>query len=368
MITVLDRANDILDYERLVADYNASLFATLRHHRSAGALDIWVPDDDPLKSVVNMVDAAELAAVPEIHIRLGPKTLENLDLEALRKLASEVGEVAIERDGESAIVSVRRIGGRSDGTAAADAAGGDWFDQVGPIYREAVRIAAGRIAHEGELNVPHGCTRFAAERDGVTLAVAVDSTHRIAAAAHEGTRLRQDRTVMDVLCTLLNGITVQEASDHGVLQVERALRADGERPVAGIVLPQNADPVFIRPADLVRDVAAAYAVATGYAPGRNTFTRRASTAWLELARDGKLERLQGVLDAGALEAGLKPGDVRVANIEHHLKVTIAFHETVDVGRKPKALMDLERIVRREIEPSIQLYSIELKDANKLRRL
>lgn len=367
MITVLDRANDILDYERLVADYNASLFATLRHHRSAGALDIWVPDDDPLKSVVNMVDAAELAAVPEIHIRIGPKTLENLDLEALRALAGEVGEVSTERDGESVVFSVRRIGGR-EGAAAADAGSGDWFDQVGPIYRHAIRAAAGQILHEGELSVPHGCTRFAAERDGITLALAVDSAHRITAAAHEGTRLRQDRSVMDVLCTLLAGLTMQEASDHAVLRVERALRADGERPVPGIVLPQNAEPVFIRPALLMRDVAAAYAVATGYAPGRNTFTLRASSIWLELSREAKLERLQAVLDGGASGAGLKPGDVRVADIEHHLKVTIAFHETVDVARKPKALMDLERIVRREIEPSIQLYSIELKDGNKLRRL
>ena len=356
----------VLDYERLVADYNASLFATLRHHRSAGALEIWVPDDDPAKSILNMIEAAEIAGVAEISIRVGAQTLSRLDIAGLKAAADELGSFSLKSEGDSAIVTVSRIGGRHEDSPEEQTA--DWFAAVGSPYQEAVRAAAGRISHEGELDVPHGSTRYAGTADGVTLALAIDSRHTITAAAHEGATQRPDRAVMDTLCSILPGLTVQEASDHAAIRVERLLRADGERPVAGIVLPENADPIFVRPAHLLRELSREYACSTGYAPGRNTFTLRPSTAWLELSRESKLERVQAALDEAAPAAGLTTGDVRVVDIEHHLRATVAFSERVEVARKPGALMSLERSLQQSLEPRLQLFSVELKDANKLRRL
>jgi NifU-like protein involved in Fe-S cluster formation len=361
------RSDEILEYERLVDDYNASLFATLRHHRSSEALEIWVPDDDPAKSILNMVEAAELAGVPELRIRVGPQTLARLDVDALEDAANRHGRFAFERDGERAVIAITQIGGTNERAEAIERKPA-WFDAVHPVYRQAICAIAGRITHEGELELPHGTTRYAATCDGVTLAIAVGRGHTITAAAHSGTTLRTDRAVMDALCSLLPGLSVQEASDHGAQRLERMLRANGTRPVAGIVLPENADPAFVRPKRLVREIAAAYARETGYAPGQNNFTSRPSRTWLALSRDEKLRSVQEALDGAADDAGLAPGDARVVEIEQHLRATVAFAEHVEVGRKPHALMDLEQSLRRDLEPMLQLFSLELKDANRLRRL
>lgn len=357
----------ILDYERLVEDYNASLFATLRHHRSAGALEIWVPDDDPARSILNMVEAAEIAGVSEINVRVGPATLARLDDAMLAESAARYGIFAMNREGDSAVISVTQIGGGT-GIQAAAQNSGDWFSAVGAPYQEAIRNAAGRIGHEGDPQIPHGATRHAASLDGMTLAIAVDARHVIVAAGHSGAVARPDRAVLDVLCDILVGLPVQEAGDHAALRLERTLRADGQRPVPGIVLPENADAVFVRPMRLVRDVAAAYAAYSGYAPGRNTFTSRPSAEWLSLPRDDKMRRLGQAIDDATESVGLRPGDVAVMDIEHHVRVTLAFAENVDVAIKPRSIMALERTLRGNLEPALQLFSIELNDANKLRRL
>ena len=367
MIAPEARSNEILDYEKLVEDYNASLFATLRHHRSSEALEIWVPDDDPGKSILNMIEAAELAGVAELHIRVGPQTLARLNIGALEDAANRHGDFAFERDGDRAVIAITQIGGSHEKPETVERKPA-WFDAVHPVYRQAICAIAGRIAHEGELDLPHGTTRYEAASEGVTLAIAVGRGHTITAAAHAGTTLRTDRAVMDALCSLLPGLSVQEASDHGAQRLERMLRANGERPVAGIVLPENADPVFVGPARLMREIAAEYVRATGYAPGQNNFTSRPSPSWLALSRDEKLRSVQAALDGAADDAGLAPGDARVVEIEQHLRATVAFAEHVEVGRKPHALMDLEQSLRRDLEPTLQLFSLELKDANRLRRL
>lgn len=358
----------VLDYERLVEDYNASLFATLRHHRSAGALEIWVPDDDPARSILNMVEAAEIAGVGDIAVRIGPATLARLDERTLADSAARYGSFSMTREGEGAVISVTQIGGEKAGRDAAASGDGDWFAAVGAPYRESVRNAAGRIAHEGEPQIPHGATRHAASLEGVSLVIAVDPRHVIVAAGHTGASARPDRAALDVLCGILVGLPVQEASDHAALRLERSLRAEGQRPVPGIVLPENADPAFVRPACLVRDVAAAYAAFSGYAPGRNTYTARPSSEWLSLPRDDKMRRLGEAIDGATESLGLRPDDVTVMDIEHHVRVTLAFAEDVDVAIKPRSVMALERTLRGSLEPALQLFSIELKDANKLRRL
>ncbi len=360
-------AREVLDYEQLVNDYNASLAKILRHHQSVGALEIWVPDDDPTKSILNMVEAAEITGLGELFLRVGAQTAAVFDPEAFRKAAALLGTVEIQKEGEALMVSVTQIGGGANETVRAARSTGDWFASVGEAYRDAVLIAAGKIAHEGSLEVPYGHTRFAAGQNGITLAVAVDSHHTITAAAHEGTTLRPDRAVLDTFCALLPGLTIQEASDHSVQQLERQMRS-GQRPVPGIALPENADPIFSLPLALIREISEAYAAATGYAPGRNTSSPRAAAGWIALGRDEKLAQLQRAIGEAASHVGLQVDDIRVVEIEMHVKVTVVFREQVEVERKPKILMDVERILRRQLEPTLQLFSIELKDASKLRRL
>ena len=54
-------ADKILDYDKLVEAYSANLDVTLRGFRPAEEmLDTWVPDDDPIRSLSSLVEAAQL--------------------------------------------------------------------------------------------------------------------------------------------------------------------------------------------------------------------------------------------------------------------------------------------------------------------
>jgi hypothetical protein len=356
----------VFDYEEMVERYNTALFNTLRHHQASDELDTWVPDDDPLRSILNMVEAAEISGLAALTVRVGPATLAALDLENLRAQLARLGTVEITIANGAALVHVEAIGGRT--STAAPARSADVFASVGAAYRDAIRAAAGSILHEGALDLPYGTTAFEASRDGVILDVAVDERHGIAAAAHRGTTTRVDRAIMERLCTILTGLTMQEAHDHAAIRLEYALRnPDVRRPVAGVVAPENADPAFARPVRLIHDLVSRYAATTGFRLGDNRYTARAGAAWIALDRDGRLAALNAAADEASPQLGLVPGQIHIVDLETPIKAIVAFRDDVDVKVKPRVLMQLERHLH-AIEPTLQLFSVELKDANKIRRL
>ena len=108
-MTTMD--DDVLDYEALVEEYNASLAAVLRHHQSASALEAWVPDEDPFKSILNMVEAAEMIGRPSLRLRIGPATCAQLDLDALEAAIAPLGRVHIERANGTAVLQPLAIAG-----------------------------------------------------------------------------------------------------------------------------------------------------------------------------------------------------------------------------------------------------------------
>jgi len=357
---------EIVDYEAMVERYTTALFNTLRHHQASDDLDTWVPDDDPLRSILNMVEAAEIAGRATLAIRVGPVTAAALELDDLHAQLSRLGTVDITHDGDHVLIRVDAIGGRSATISMPRSA--DVFAAIGPAYRDAVRASAGSIAHEGSLVLPFGTTSYAAQRDGVTLEIAVDEAHAIQAAAHRGTALRTDRAIMDRLCAILTATTVQEAHDHAAIRLEYALRdPEARRPVPGIVAPENADPAFLRPARLVRDLVGRYAATTGFRLGESRFTPRPSAAWLALDRDARLAQLNAAAAEASTTLGLSDDQVRIVELETPIKATVSFRDDVPVAAKPRLLMQLERLLHR-VEPTLQLYSVEYRDANKTRRL
>ncbi|MGA2393113.1 MAG: hypothetical protein ABSH03_07175 [Candidatus Lustribacter sp.] len=349
-----------LDYEALVEEYNKNLFLVLRGHRSAEYLDTWVPDENPLKGVLNMLEAAELTGTSEIAIRLGAATLRALDLAALEAAASRIGSVSLRRGEDDAILHVTGIAGAPP--AAPPAA-------IGTPYQAAVAAAAGSPKHGGELSAQAHGDVFETTVEGVTLTVRLHAGPIIAEAAHRGAASVATTAVLDTFCEELCGLTMQEAAEHGVVRLEYRMRTDArQRPVPGIVLPRNADAMFDLPARLVRSLADVYREKTGRVFGENTFSRRIDAGWLHLTDEEKLARLNAVLQAHIRGLGLLDDDARVIAIEQQVRATIAFRESVAVQKKPRFIRDFERVLHAELEPSLQVFMSEVKDGNVLRRL
>jgi NifU-like protein involved in Fe-S cluster formation len=348
-----------LDYETLVDQYNENLFLKLRGHRSAEYLDMWVPDENPYNGVLNMVEAAELAGQNEIAIRLGEATLGALDLAALERAAGRIGTVEVERNGHSAVL---RVSGITSAPLTVP-------PTIAAPYQAAIAAAAVAPKHAGELTADAAGDVFEATVDGVTLTIRINGIALIAEAAHRGAESVSRVAVLDAFCAELPGMTVQEAVEHGVIRLEFRMRNNArQRPVPGIVLPRNADAMFDLPTRLIRAVGAVYRERTGKAFGENTFTRRVDAGWLHLSDAEKLACVNDVLHKRIESLGLADDDVRAIAVDQQIRITIQFRETVPVHKKPRFIRDLEHVLHEALEPSLQVFMSEIKDANALRRL
>ena len=83
---------EILDYEPLVATFEDGLINKLRGH-GAGRdyLELWVPDDNPVESLINMVEAASSSGVDVLKVRIMTSTLPT---ERLVELEQELDGIA----------------------------------------------------------------------------------------------------------------------------------------------------------------------------------------------------------------------------------------------------------------------------------
>ena len=102
---------EVLSYEKLVADFESKLVTQLRSF-VAGAefLEIWVPDDDPVKSILNMVEAAEAYGRRDIAVRVSVGTLPGSRIGALRSSIGALGRVETRPDEGGTLIVVSEIG------------------------------------------------------------------------------------------------------------------------------------------------------------------------------------------------------------------------------------------------------------------
>ncbi len=239
---------------------------------------------------------------------------------------------------------------------------------IGPAYRAAV--AARRIAHEGRLDQADGLVLVAAaDAHGATLMLRVrPADHVIEAAAHHGAAEPAARAICDALCAEIEGLPIQEASDHGAIRLEFVLRDKAAIPVPGVVTPGGADPAFRNAEAWLRRAMAAYREQTGYDAIDNDFDAGPAAAWRALPRRARIDRVMSACAEVCQAAGWPEDAVAVADIEYDVRVVVELRGPLASGDRQAQLMHLERAIKDRVDARLELYLAELSDANVLRRL
>ena len=76
-------------YEDLLTDYENNIDNKLRGFRqSFEMLDMWVPDEDHEKSILNLIESVQISGKEEFSIFLGKAILQKIDLNALERTLS----------------------------------------------------------------------------------------------------------------------------------------------------------------------------------------------------------------------------------------------------------------------------------------
>jgi len=389
----MDRRCEV-DYERLAEEYKESLTTVLRGFK-AGAefLETWVPDEDDLQSILNILEAAEVDGLGKISVYIGSDTLRNLDLRKLEEFAAKVGAVKIEANGEGINLNVSFTGPRlssrqwiweprietpsrsrpiageiqshGGGRARGLATVREFSGSVHPVYKEGLRKASLLRSHEGELSLESGIEPLRATSGDVLLAVQIEpSNHTVLKARYLGASSDIQKGLLEVLCRIMEGKPILECSDHAVIYLEHELRDHSQfPPVPGVVTPENADPIFSQATHLVRSLMAEYRQRTGFASTVNFYDPPSSGSWRALSQDERIRRVQNALDGHPAGQGLE-----VVSLEGLKRVVIKFNGESDSGVKQSRLIELENFIKNTIDPVLQVYILPMVDKNKIRRI
>ncbi len=367
---------DLIDYDRTAADYEASLVTKLRGHGAGSFLENWVPDPDPVLGIFNMIEAAWTGEQSALALSVSRTTLDAGALERLKELSKAVARIDVRQSGEAYRLDITRITAsrsasesrharraaktQSPATAAAPRTPLEAARPLHPALEQALLAETASFTHEK------------GAKEGISFTV--DAGGLISEARHSGVKPELRRRLAELMCRVIEGRTVQDASDHAaVLAIHRLELRAGKRPSQGILLPANAGTEVQAALEMVRSACRAELAKSSSGTKANFFDPGPGPAWSALAVADKLRRIVEAADAFCRKQGGSPTAIKPVRIDkdihgHEIRVIVQLDGTIPADGVPFALRRLERSLKAGIEETLQVYLEPVKDKNVLRRL
>jgi hypothetical protein len=229
------------------------------------------------------------------------------------------------------------------------------------------------------------CEGLAATAPGVTCAhagsaqgtvsLAVGTTDGlIKQARHSAVNPLVRRQIVELMCRAIEARTVQDASDHAAVYVVHQLQAKaGRRPAEGILLPANAGTEVAAALGMIRNACKAHEAKSGQHNTANFFETAPQRSWSTTALDEKLRRAVEGTEKFCAADGLPANTMKPVRVEkdihgNEIRIIVLVSDKLAADRVPSTLRRLERFLKANLEPVIQVYLEPWKDRNVLRRL
>jgi len=393
-----------VDYEAVAARFEDALFEKLRQHSVENAfLEFWVPDADPLKGIVSMVDSARIAGFDRITIRFTNESVPAARVGELRERLGDIGAIEIDAATSGAVLrasDLREAAGRRawsnparrgrdywrPGHTAVPAANGaasrnepaDLASDFGDVtlnYRAAMARILGAVTHEGTLENGAESVVVSAKEGAAFLSAEIDpGTHRIRRIRHRGAARPSERAVLECFCRLAEGLPIVEAADHVGLRVIDTLWQKAPGPAApGIVLPSNQPAAFGVALRLGRALRDNYQAHTGFAERANFFYAKPGARWQAMSRAERLGSVIAALEPFLVSERRGPADMELHDIVKNrygeeIRIVIAFARAVPADDRPGLMRRFEAHLRQTVEPELEVIAEMAKDQSPLRRL
>ncbi|MBS4047978.1 MAG: hypothetical protein KG075_16660 [Alphaproteobacteria bacterium] len=377
------KSSDILNYNDLVARYETDLIENLRGFGfQTDYLDLWVPDEDLSRSLLNLLDAAATAGRDTLTVRLPASHAAQLRQSDFLSQAQTRCTCRQNEDGADIILQFTNVrlpdAGHHVAVSATTSASTIQAEEsrrtktvraplqqpkeIARLYAQALYVLPGASASPA-LDTAQAGVAVKATCDGLTLEAAISPDHVVTAMAYSGARTPVSQRLAQTMLRLFIGLPILEIAGHGAIRVEYHLRDHGTPPVPGIAIPEATEPAFALVIHLARELLSDYRQKTGYSEHRNLFDTPPGPTWMKAS---EAERRQMLSDAFAKD-GIPPQVVSIIAIEYDVRVVISLDG--DLARNPADhMLRLERSIKRHVDSRLELFLAEVKDHNKIRRL
>lgn len=345
----------IIEYESVVSAYIENLSTTLRGFVPAEGLaflETWVPDEDPLPSILGIFEAASQAGIPGVTVRVQSQTLAASDVPSLASKAAAWGEPRFQADAETSLITL-------------SFAREDQLQSVSLLYRPALEVACESHDYEGVIEPKTDAILATASHEELKLMALVrGERHIITTARYSGTCSEIYRGLMERLCPTLQGKPILEASDHAVIELESSLRDRTQPlPAPGVIMPENCDPMFAVPLHLVRGLLADYRRSVGFRTTDNFYLPPCTPRWRDLSHERQRSEV-----AAAVATFPGGSDFEVLAIEGDRRVVIRIAPGVSKGAIGSRLLGIEQHLQKVVEPVLQIHLPAKSDLNTIRRI
>ncbi len=364
-----------LDYTVLLKEYEHRLTSMERGFQMDHAfIDLWVPDEDPNKSLFYLFESAALRDQPGLSVTLSNEMLDSIDGEGLINQLGKLGGVDVQRDAKRAKLTVS-FGAKSGQAANLDDIPG--LSTLHRVYRDRLVRDTRVLKHEVKKDFPASGTLpkpllaklkvIEVSFQSGKVCAAVDPGFGIVhALGYRGMPNHVLTRMLEVLCSEVEGYSLQEIAEHGVIRLENILRDPGQPlPVRGLVTPDTAGPNFKKLNQMVRDLFAAGRKKTGIKLQRNTTERPTSEAWSKASADQRLKLVSQAAGAFLKTQGKPTSAATVLEIRQNVQVYVDLEGFASEREKRLFCRLFEKYLKLNVEERLELYLPTAED--KLKR-
>ncbi len=195
------------------------------------------------------------------------------------------------------------------------------------------------------------------------------SDHIVKHAFHDFEKITDIAIVIDVFLDQIINKSIQESADHSVIYLEHYLRPKIiEEKIKGIILPHVGGKVFQILNDLIRQIYLQCKIDLNFSDKINKEFTQLSSKWSALDSIKKENLINHVLKNHVFkELNLGEEDIVLSRIEINFRVILELSNNFRNRQKDdNILLKVEKIFHKKIDERLELFTMEIKDQNKLR--
>ena len=387
-----------IDYTESLQSYNAQLLSKLRDFGEKN-LQLWVPDDNIILSILNMVFSVNQNGIEAMSILINKKDLSSKNLVILKKILLKLSSLEVLENMENLTLNIGKIQNSI-------------LEQTISIYiKENQNIhstSAARLNKKKKINVIKDINNqnldqkikkikdlyslevinkkfnnyisadifknnseksdyFSAQKENIKIILKV-TNNLISDAKYNCDSNDFDKYYLDKFCSLVHNLPIQEAYEHGVMKLEYFSRSTNlEKEIKGILSPIITKNIFYKIQILMRDLWLLYSTKKKIKISKNLFDTAPSKKWINLDKNKKIDTIKKILDNFQKENNIDQLLFDELN-DDNIRLTLNFRDDNMSSNTDKSviLLKFEKYIRNKMERRIEIFYKELKDANKLR--